>query len=416
MAGKFGVAFVGLSFVIAVKLCGQSGFSMEAYLRTATTDQSLEKYYAQMDFLRNNNYTPDFLNRLELRIGTEQADISLDRYRVRISPSNPMEIRANKRYHSRHQDYVNAEYNVALNQALVNRYHIIIEHYYYTQLSRLLEVRQRTTTGLLQLIGASSMERIDMDDIISIESTLSEFETELSELAMEREEMEYHIKLDLPAMEGIDWQDLGMIDIQGVKDYMSREETLENEQNIYVAEAQQYMLLQEQMFKVNKAEARSNIGYLQANYHLDQGETFNEHLGLQVGVRVPIVNPDKADLARNRFKLIESEKEIATTKTLVKRQSELLAIRLGHLFEQHRLLQDRIEKAGKMKIVSPADKNIEAFQIVKLQNFSSELQEKQLKVARDIYFAFIEYLSVKGVLAERPFRNYLSATYKTFGE
>lgn len=416
MAGKFFGASLFLSLFLVIDLSGQSGFSMEAYLRTAATDQSLEKYYAQLDFLRNNNYTPDFLNRVELRIGTEQADISLDRYRLRISPSNPMEIRANKRYHSRHLEYVNAEYEVALNQALLNRYNIIIEHHYYSRLSRLLKEQQNVMTEFLQLIGASSLARIDMDDIINIESSMSDFEIELSEIAMERDEMEYYIKLDLPAIEGILWDDLNMVSIDGVKDYMDREEAIESDQNIYIAEAQQYKLLQEQMFKVNKAEARSNIGYLQANYHSDQGETFNEHLGMQVGVRVPIVNPDKADLARNRFKLIESEKEIASTKTLVKQQSELLAIKLAHLLDQHSLLQSRIEKAGKMEIVTPADKNIEAIQLVKLQNYQSGLHEKQLTVARDIYLTFIEYLSIKGTLAERPLRNYLSATYKTFSE
>ena len=111
-------------------------------MKTAYEDQDLELYHSQLDFLGSNKYNSPWLNRVEFRIGTEDANLSMDEYRLRLSPTNPSEIKANKIYHRKQISSINAEYSVALNKALKNRYQMLLDHYYLSHLLLLLENKQ----------------------------------------------------------------------------------------------------------------------------------------------------------------------------------------------------------------------------------------------------------------------------------
>jgi hypothetical protein len=389
---------------------------MEQYLKTAYEDQDLEKYHSQFDFLDNNKYNSPWLNRVELRIGTEDANWSMDEFRLRLSPTNPSEIKANKIYHKKHISSINAEYAVALNKALKNRYQLLLDHYYLSNRLMIMERLYKQNLDLIKSLNRTNIDDFDADDLVSVESDLSDLMISIEELKMDIHETEFFMALDLPSASEIDWSDLSIVSVDQIKNFLDNTDSSLHEDNIYITEAEQDLILNQQMLKINKSEARSNIGYLQGNFDTNRGDDFQDHFGVQVGVRLPIVNPDKPDLNRDKFDLIEDEKEVDETKSLITRRSELLTIRLNHLFDQFDLLSERIEQSSKIISSRSLNGTINVFEIMKRKNYQVELYEKQLRIRRDIIDAFLDYLDIKGDLVDSPLKNYMSSTFEFLEE
>jgi len=399
-----------------ISALAQEGFTMEGYLKTAYMDQSLERYHAQIDFLDNNNFNTPWLNRVEVRIGSEDANISLNEYRLRLSAANPAEVRANKIYHQKQLNSLNSDYEIAINDALKNRYQLLIEHYYYSGLHQIYEQNSNLFSELIRNINPLGNQNFDAEDIIDIESDVSDLLIKKEEIELEISEIGYLMSLDLPSANHITWDSLAVVDAQTIKEYIESESDGENnEYNIYIKESEDDLVLNEQLLKINKAEARSNIGYLQGNFDTERGDNIEEHLGFQVGVRIPIVNPDKADINRDRFELIEDQKEVDETKSLIQRRTDVLLIRLHHLFDQYDLVTERISRSNQI-IVNGSSKGPDIFNIIKKAKYQMDLHEKQFDIQKDIYEAFIDYLDIRGELVKKPVVNYLSVDLTTLVE
>jgi len=402
------------SFVLFAR--AQGPFTMEAYLETAYKDQALEMYHAQLNFLDDNKYNSPWLNRVELRIGTEDANFSMDEFRLRLSPSNPFEVRANKIYHRKHISRINAAYTVALNEALKNRYQLLLDHFYLTHLRQLLENQQQEQRKLMEHLQLMSTTGFDAGDLIDLESEMSDILISIEKLKLEISETEFYMSMDIPSEISIDWEKMEVVTIDQIKNYIESIRSQEQQQNIFVKEAEEELLLNEQMLKINRSEARSNIGYIQGNLDANRGETFTDHFGVQIGVRLPIVNPDKPDLNRDRFDLIEDKSEITVTKSLVEQRSELLLLRLRHLFDQNELLSTRIKNASQLSPSMTRTGTLDIMQILKRQEYTSELIKEQLDLKKEVIDTFIDYLDIRGYLVSTPVKNYMSANFAIIGE
>ena len=77
--------------------------------------------------------------------------------------------------------------------------------------------------------------------------------------------------------------------------------------HLKLLEAEQELMLANYDLKVDKAENRRNIGYLQAEYDTERGNEFDEHMGFQIGIRIPLSNPDRPDLQRSRLDILEDQ-------------------------------------------------------------------------------------------------------------
>lgn len=395
---------------------GLSQFTMEAYLNTAFDDQDLERYHSQMDFLENNNFNSPWLNRVELRVGTEDANFSMDEFRLRLSPTNPSEIKANKLYHQKQLNSLNTEYKIALNKALKNRYQLLLDHYFLSRQLRIFETKQAQNSELIKNLNLMGLQKLDAGDVISIESDISDLMLSIEEVKMEIGETVFYMALDLTAASKIDWDNISTVTIDQIRNFIDSENHDEDHENIYVREAEDNLILEQQLLKISKTEARSNIGYLQGNFDTNRGNSFEDHFGMQIGVRLPIVNPDKPDLNRDRFKLIEDEKEVDATKLLIRRRSDLLSIRLKHLFNQYDIVSERILQSSKIISSMSIKGSIDILEIIDRKNYQLDLIEKQLKIETETIDTFIDYLDINGHLAASPIKNYMSATFLLLDE
>lgn len=387
----------------------QETFQMEKYLTTALTDQSLELYQSQLNFLEDNNYNAPWINRLELRVGSDDANISLDQYRVRVSPTNPAEIKANKRYHEQHVKSLNTEHKIALSEALINRYRLIIDLASLLQKQDLLQERIDFQEQFIQSISNSGSQNLNLKNIISLQSDQSKH-------LLKQEEIETLITYDLYYIK-LDYGDISLentftnelISVEQIKGYISM--TLEQTglQNLVALDVTNKLELNKQELKIDQAESRSNIGYIQSSIDTDRENKISESIGFQVGLRIPIVNPDKPSLNRKKVELIEDKVKTEAKLSLIDQNQELNDVILQRLLNRHQILLDRIALAETITISNTSQ--IDWSQIAALKNYKLQLSEEKTETEKLIREAYISFLDTRGLLVGNPIINYLSKNF-----
>lgn len=401
------IGFLKSSLVLVVLLVAwvSHGQAMEAYLRTALQDQSLERFQAQLEFLGANNYSLPWLNRVELRVGSEGAGSTLNDYRVRFSPTNPREIKANKTYHSLQIRQIETNYQVSLNQALKTRYLMLIAHRYMTLQKNLME-GQLAQLKKLTTLSVQTTPLTESTDWIRYQRDQTQWLLDLADINFELKEAEYWMRLDLPEMEQPQWEQISWIGTDQIAAYLLQRPGFA-EGNLYARQAEDQRLLEEQMMEVSLAESRKNIGYLQGNLDTDRGTTFQDGLGIQLGLRVPLVNPEKADINRDRVDLIEARDEAAATKLMLARQSGWLQLQLTELLNRIRLLEERLLVLNHSVKADPTVTDVEWW--VKRTHYETELRAELLQTERELMDMYIECLDQDGALVQQPLVNHLSA-------
>lgn len=381
----------------------QNGSFVAEYLKTAGGDQGLERFQAEMNFLEIKGIKSSWIRDVELRFTSKGMNASLEDYKLRVSPSNPWEVKANRAYNQQQMENTQTRYRIAYSSALKSRYRLLIDHYFLNQMIGIAEeeiaFRKKFTEQVLKL----QKEEIDLGDFISLESGLSLKEIEAAELQMELGEVTSLISLDFEGE--VEWEGFDFISPESIASYLANLDSVA-EMNLYKLEANQKLLLEEEMYRVNKAEAFSNIGFLQANYERDQGNTVREHLGFQIGITLPIANRDKADLARDEFDLINERNKKELTGQVVDQQSKMLKSKLDASLAMYFLIQEKLTRAKSLKpsVNSAVDLSL----IIKHTAYTSGLHEKQVEVFWDIVEDFIDFLDLQGQLVQQPVKNYLS--------
>lgn len=409
--------FLILSFIFLwiPEINGQ--FSMEAFLSGSRDDQSLQRVQDKLDFLKNNNFNSPWLRETEVRLRSNDFNISPEDFRLRFSPTNPRQIKANKQYYEAQQSQLDIEYLFALNKTLRTRYDLLIEHFHTSEFEKLNELKFQYFSDVLKIIGQyGSTMNLDVKDLVDADKSQTDARLKWKEMAFQREEIESLIK-EISVFSGdIDWEKLDIIQVEDIKQITGAIQLELDVSNVYVAQIEKKNALSAARMDVEKAEARKNIGYLQAEYDLDRGKSFDRHFGYQIGLSIPLTNPDKPDLNRRKISLMDDETVLARQKIMVARRQRLLKLRLDHLIDQYDFVVGKLESLKENKILqlSGLEKTPDPDKFLKMREYQLELAEKKIEISQDLYNAYISYLDYAGKLVQSPVKNYLSKLFTEF--
>ena len=129
-------------------------------------------------------------------------------------------------------------------------------------------------------------------------------------------------------------------------------------------------------------------------------------MGFQLGVSIPIVNKKKADLARDRFDLIESENDVTQTYEEVDFELESIRTRINSHYQLFELIQDKMIRSE--VILERIKQNPSPEGILKFEQYKIELSNQKISTYNQLLISFIEFLDVSGALAYDREQNYLS--------
>lgn len=387
----------------------EAQFSIPEFLEGAQKDVSLYANELKSGFLSENQYRTPVIHRTEFRTRTNDFNISQDDYRVRINPTNPFEIHENRIYYKTQLSVLMTEYQYTLNKVLSDRYQLLINYLKTLDRQKVIQDRINLIKNEISMYE-TMMENPGFSavDYVQAEEDLLNANLEASDLQHRVKRYETEIKAKYEFSGKIEDGISGLIQVNHIQSLIRRNfAEFDTVNNILVKNLNQANQLEEQRIRVEKAEGKRNIGFIQAEYDQQRGKEFDDHMGFQIGIRVPLTNPDRADLSRRKIDLLEDHADVEERKTMINLQCSLLKIDLNYLFDQYRI----VSEAGSHDLTSrmlSVDPDMNAEDIIKVKKSELRVQEMIYDLKWGIFESYIDYLYYSGRLSEPPLRNYLS--------
>ncbi len=414
MYGLYSISMVKTRFLILLILLGNSiakgQFSMNEFLSDARNDVRLYENKIKSEFLEEKRYRSPILHRVEFRARTNDFNITQDDFRLRFNPTNPWEISANKKYYSLEKNSLIIDYQYALNKAIYKRYRQLISFF---QLSD--EILYKEKEIILQknqlkiLEAALGNSDFDITEYIKEKENLLNLSLDLNDLNHTKQKIEHEIKTSFSFSGNIESNiNHQLISYEQIKNIVELKSVIsDTANNIHIENLNRQITLDEQRIVVEKAEGRRNIGYIQAEYDRLRGDDFDNHFGVQIGVRIPLTNADKPDLNRRKLNVMEDKADVVREKTALDVQCELLKLDLEFLFSQNQLITGEISNDNLLKLLNQ-NQNIKPEDLLEAQKSILKMKKFEQLIQWDIYKSFIDYLYYSGKLIDIPLKNYLS--------
>ena len=399
-----------LSFQLVLLYTQSIGqFSINAYLSDARNDVRLYENKAKSEFLENNPYRSPVFHRVEFRTRSNDFDFTQDDFRFRLNPTNPFEMNANRKYYDIEANSLVIDYQYALNKAIYHRYKQLIDFFQLKDEISFKEKEILVQKDQLKILEAGLSDTdFEISEYIKQKENLVDLVLEFNELKHNQEVIMHEIKSEFSFTGEIDQENHEFISYDQIKAIIEMKSTVpDTENNIHIENLNRQAMLDEQRIHVEKAEGRRNIGFFQAEYDNDRGNEFNEHMGYQIGVRLPITEPDRPDLNRRKLNLIEDKAKIVREKTSFDIQCELLKMDLSYLFTQNDLIAESISNDKLLKLLNQ-NLNTKPEDLLEAQKSILKMNKYEKMLQWDIYQSFIDYLYYSGKLIDVPLKNYLS--------
>jgi hypothetical protein len=388
-----------------------SAISIHEFLGTAKTDQTLMSHNDEIDFLRSSSSNTPILNAVEVRTRTDRYDIHRQEYAVRLRPNGWGEARIGKKVHEKtliHNEY---RHRMLLNEALKNRYLMIIDLLHNRALhtlERSLMVLYEDKIKVLKK-NAGSLD-FDAGDLIDAEDQIMELQLDLITLENKISTIEDEIKKIIPAHEPIAFESSKIVYHDRITSILQKIPRVPAKDNIYVKTAETAAELSCERVNLEKAESRRYIDYLEANYDMEEENQLDKALSLEIGFTLPIVNSNRLDFNRRQMESLKEKRRYEDQKKTVAEEILLSLKDLDRLMNQYRLLLEK-------KKYSKAESSLETYRgvegadpliLLKLKESSLKTDIGLEKINNRIYAEYIHFLDISGKLIEPPVINYLS--------
>jgi hypothetical protein len=403
--------FLCLVVVLVVgpqKLSGQS--AINGFLLSAYEDTEVKSIREQLLYLDSKPYRLAPVEKLEFRTESNQLDPSRQDYALRMAPANPWQVRNNNRYFSNYRSMLELKRDIALEEALYDRYILAIDLLYHRELK---ELRKRDIEIGDAYISVLEKQRtsdyFDARDYVDLKLDQIDRSVEAEEAAFEMDDVIRHMSsvYDLPRQTDVSWADQPLISFESI--VAAVDSLYQAQQNpITMAYYDQRINLVKSEIALEKSNI--NVGFFQAQYQKYRIEQGRHPWSLSLGVTIPIFNPNKGDMAKRKIEMIEEEQE----KQEVKIEEQTASLRTRELIKsqltRYNGIQEKIRTLSSGPLVNTL-RSIEghnpAVQL-RLNRNILKLEIIALKLKQSILYTYVEFLCHVDAIQARPLINHLS--------
>ncbi len=374
-----------------------SQFNVTRFLESSPTNTELNIVSEQIAYFENNNFNSPWLREVEFRMRVSNLEEGLNDYRVRLSPLNPFEVKANKNHKDLIGKQLELQRQVSLSELLKSRYTMIVR-ILSLQEEMNLEKQNLKTLDQLKLLAKedkSDLVKIDFD-LTKSKIRLIEYEGRLSELITE---LKIYYPFDGKILINFDQ----IIGVEEIRSRLMENDKLEFNSILYENKKLE-MEIEKSELNIRETESFSNIGFVQAEFRERRGETFNEQFGIQFGFTIPIVNPDRPDLQVRRLNMIEEEQNLSIYKLKIDKEVQQIENQLDVLFKKWDLLNSKNSEINNLLDLNTTDLEFLFELIIYQQALNQRLAEARYAITLN----YLEWLELSGLLVSSPLRNHLS--------
>ena len=390
----------------------QAQFTMEGYLSNSVSDTELQFFKERQEFVNENGFKSPILREVEFRARVRTFEEGFGDYRLRFSPLNPFERTANKNYRNELNEQLSISYLLNLEEVLLGRYELMIQHWRLTENLSLVNRKISFTDNILALLK-SQPSNGTIKDFIRTDKANFKSSLEYETILLERAALEEQIRQTYAFGGDIRWDANELIPVSVIKAWLDQHDVMDATNNLAIRNEQQKEAVAAAEYKIKQQESFSNIGYVQAEYREDEDNNFGQNLGMQIGLSLPITNPDKPDLQRRKLEMLEDSQEAALEKHNLEIYINQLYAKLSALIKQYEMVETKLANYNENSFTS--ESNTDAMDIlIELQEFRTELSLKKIDLNASVYKLYINLLSINSQLSTPPYQNYLSRNQTSF--
>lgn len=400
-----------LLLLLAFPVQGQ--VSMEDFLSAAQQEPTLQAFNSQQNFLSTKkSYRLAPIQKLEFRSESNQLDRTRQDYALRINPANPWEMNRTNRYFKTYQELLQLDRDRALKESLLVRYEVIIGWLYYQEIRELKAEDKRITEKLLAILeGQRFSGFFDAEDYVELKLDQVDKTIELEETLFEIENQRRRVEAlyESARLKSIDWPQAAILTVEQlmkVVDSLMVQPVQAGE----VAYRQKQLDLATTEWQLEKANV--NVGFLQTEYQPWREEQGRRPWSIGFGVTLPVFNPNKGDMAKQKLEALEAEGERDLAQREQQAGREISREKLKSLIQRYREVQTMTEglNVGAMATTLQQINDSNPMAGVRVQNNLIKLKTMAARLKQEIYLSYIEFLTYSEALQQQPLVNYLSPT------
>jgi hypothetical protein len=400
-------------FFIFFLICSTASFAqltVAGFLRSASGDSQLKNTEERLRYINDKPYKLSPLQRLEFRTQNRELQSTQQAYALRVMPSNPWEVRYNNEYFRAFTKSLQLEQQMDLKKALADRYSTVIDFIYHHEMQTLLQQREKLIQDqLLILEQQSGSSYFDAEDYLKLQ-------VEQLDATVESEQVQFDL-LDIGnavnllygnvVAGALDWNNETVVTIQRIKEIVANA-SASSLSSLSVQYQQQKVALAASDYKLEKANI--NVGFLQTEFDHRRVEQNRTPFNISLGVTIPIVNPNKGDMAKRKLQMIDSEFKLDRSMNQQRNDNLISEERINRLILQHESLTERIKKlqdqnqGSTLAIIKNGDPK---FSLRFNQNLL-KLNIMVVQLERELRRAYINFLESSDRLQAQPLLNYLS--------
>lgn len=391
----------------------QSGFG--AFIKTAQDAPTVTMFDLQVDYLNKKPYRLAPVQKIELRTESNRMDIARQEYALRVNPSNPWELRQNNRYFNALKSTLALEKGLILKEVLFERYTLIIELVTYAGLKDLAQRELELTQTYISMLEKQQLSgQFDGEDYVDLKLEEMDKSVEVDEALFEAENAARKVVAIFPeaATSVKTWSLNDVVTIAQIQKLLDSLETTTSEASS-LTYFQQKIKLADREYDLEKNNI--NLGYFQAKYEEFRIANGDRPWSIGFGVTIPVVNPNKGDMAKRKLRSIESQQEYKEAKLEFTKDQIRLRGQLGDLIASYYKIEEKINTLN----VSALARTLSSMQKsnpvagVRFQTNLIKLEKLALKLRQNILLTYTEWLFSTDALQQLPMTNYLSKGLET---
>jgi hypothetical protein len=398
--------------LLTVALRVNAQIPVSEFLRSAENDPEVNTFREQSAYLQTKPFQLSPLQRLEFRTQNRELIPHQQEFGLRITPANPWEVKHNNTYFKSYQAAIDLRNEMALKDALTERYVAVIQYVYFREAAALTRYSRELLNDQLSILEKQSGSNFfDADDYVDLQLDLMERTVELeeSEFSVIARMHEVEKLYRKSAGDSLAWKLGDLIDMERVAVVM---DSLTAVDIISVTQAYQRQKIQLALDEYKLEKANINAGFLQAEFDNRRQEQGRTPFNVSLGITIPIVNPNKGDMTKRQMDVIEARNDLQESVLEEKETTISSQDKAQRLLLRYRMVKEKLKSyesgslAGMLTAIEGGDPRI----VVKFNENLVKLKLLLLRIRRDALLAYVDYLASADKIQQRPMINYLSPT------
>ncbi len=390
----------------------QAQITLEDFLAGVWDEPAIKAFSNQNAYLNTNPYRLSMVRRMEFRTESNQLDPQRQDYALRMNPANPWELKRNNQYFKTYQEVLQLDQNRKVKESLLNRYQLIIQWAYWTELKKLKEDESRVNQNMIKILEAQRFsDYFDANDYVKLKLSQMEKIIEQEEIQFKIVDQQSRVEalLSNNQFAAIGWTSESLLEIDRLEAVVDSIFNMDSGVNGEVAYREKKVTMANDEWLLEKSNI--NVGFLQTQYQPFRSEQDRSPWSISLGVTIPVFNPNKGDMAKRQLDIIEAEGDLMRAKDAQESGRALMHAKIKNLISRYRNVKLQFEALKLDELgASLQQQKGNPMATVRLENNVIKSNEITARLKQEIYGAYIEFLAYAELLQQGPLVNYLSPT------